>query len=101
MVCHSSESTRMCNLPVAIVSGTLVRIPGYGSVLLDAGEATWGQLARHYGTDKATSNNVWDVLRDLRCIFISHIHGDHHMGLGKILAMRQKVGLLLVLYLLQ
>jgi ribonuclease Z len=74
----------------------MVRIPGYGSVLLDAGEATWGQLVRHYGTDIAAENNVWDVLRDIKCIFISHIHGDHHLGLSKLLAMRNKVEMILV-----
>lgn len=65
------------------VSGTLLCIPGAGYILLDAGEGTWGQLSRNYGTA------VWDVLRGLKCIFISHIHGDHHIGLAKILAMRQ------------
>ncbi|KAG0701177.1 hypothetical protein DFH29DRAFT_831788 [Suillus ampliporus] len=67
------------------VSGTLLHIPGSGYILLDAGEGTWGQLARNYGA------GVWDVLRGLKCIFISHIHGDHHIGLAKILAMRQKL----------
>jgi ribonuclease Z len=65
------------------VSGTLLCTPGAGYILMDAGEGTWGQLSRNYGTA------VWDVLRSLKCIFISHIHGDHHIGLAKILAMRQ------------
>ncbi|KAJ7780273.1 hypothetical protein DFH07DRAFT_794449 [Mycena maculata] len=67
------------------VSSTLIRIPGRGSVLLDAGEGTWGQLARHFGP------NVGDVLRDLRCIFVSHIHGDHHTGVAKILLKRRQL----------
>lgn len=70
---------------VMTVSGTLLYIPEAGYILLDAGEGTWGQLARNYGAD------VWDVLRDLKCIFISHIHGDHHIGLAKILSIRQQV----------
>ncbi|KAH9924163.1 uncharacterized protein B0H18DRAFT_437455 [Fomitopsis serialis] len=71
-------------------SSTLVRIPGHGSILLDAGEGTWGQLARLYGDDgQDTVTGVWEVLRDLRCIFASHMHGDHHLGLSKILAMRK------------
>ncbi|KAJ7230661.1 hypothetical protein GGX14DRAFT_584185 [Mycena pura] len=64
------------------VSSTLIRIPSRGSILLDAGEGTWGQLARHFGL------GVEDVLRDLSCIFVSHIHGDHHAGVVKILAKR-------------
>ncbi|KAF7370999.1 hypothetical protein MSAN_00734100 [Mycena sanguinolenta] len=67
------------------VSSTLIRIPSRGSILLDAGEGTYGQLARHFGP------GVGDVLRDLRCIFVSHIHGDHHMGVAKILAERRRL----------
>ncbi|KAH7911176.1 hypothetical protein BJ138DRAFT_1151318 [Hygrophoropsis aurantiaca] len=73
------------------VSGTLIQIPGYGNILLDAGEGTWGQLTRNFGDEPSTANNVWEILRDLRCIFISHIHGDHHIGLAKILSMRRKL----------
>jgi ribonuclease Z len=67
------------------VSGTFVHIPNWGNILLDAGEGTWGQLCRQYGDD------VWQVLRDLKCIFVSHMHGDHHIGVPKILAMRNQV----------
>ncbi len=74
-----------------IVSSTLITIPGFGNILLDAGEGTWGQLARLFGTDKAAPNNVWDVLRNTKCIFASHIHGDHHMGLSTILRKRLTV----------
>lgn len=82
-----------CSLTsTSTASSTLVRIPGHGSILLDAGEGTWGQLARLYGDDgQDTVTGVWEVLRDLRCIFASHMHGDHHLGLSKILAMRKLV----------
>ncbi|TFY69819.1 hypothetical protein EVJ58_g184 [Rhodofomes roseus] len=74
------------------VSSLLVRIPGYGGILLDAGEGTWGQLARMYGDDgQNRATGVWEILRNLRCIFVSHMHGDHHLGLSKILAMRRLV----------
>ena len=59
--------------------------------LLDCGEGTWGQLARMYGDDDDTTRGVWEVLRDLRCIFVSHMHGDHHLGLRYILAQRKTV----------
>ena len=74
-----------------IVSGHFIQIPDWGNLLLDAGEGTWGQLARYFGTDLARSSNVWQALRDLKCIFISHAHADHHAGLPKILAMRKQV----------
>jgi ribonuclease Z len=74
---------------VLLVSATLIHIPNCGSVLLDAGEGTWGQLARKYGDDLTSTSSVWQVLRELKCVFISHLHGDHHIGLAKLLAMRQ------------
>lgn len=67
------------------VSGALVTIPGHGNVLLDCGEGTLGQLRRHFGTD------VNDVLRNIKCIFISHIHADHHMGICQLLLERRKL----------
>ncbi|KAH9174677.1 hypothetical protein EDB89DRAFT_1949681 [Lactarius sanguifluus] len=73
------------------VSGNLVQIPDWGNLLLDAGEGTWGQMARYFGTDPARPSNVWQALRDLKCIFISHSHADHHAGLAKILAMRKQL----------
>lgn len=57
------------------VSATLLRVPGCGSYLLDCGENTLGQLNRVYG-----EAGVKDVLRDLKLIWISHLHADHHLG---------------------
>ncbi|RPD65585.1 hypothetical protein L226DRAFT_479775 [Lentinus tigrinus ALCF2SS1-7] len=79
----SAIPTRMRN-----VSSTLIQIPGHGNILLDCGEGTWGQLVRSFGD---TEDGVWQVMRDLKCIFLSHMHGDHHMGLSKILTMRAKM----------
>lgn len=78
---------------IAVVSSTLIQIPNHGNILLDAGEGTWGQLTRQFGQEDtiSSSRNVWDVLRDLKCIFISHAHGDHHMGLANILEKRKTV----------
>ncbi|KAI0292916.1 hypothetical protein BC826DRAFT_1017511 [Russula brevipes] len=82
----SAISTRYRN-----VSSQLVRIPDWGNLLLDTGEGTWGQMARYFGTDPARPSNVWGALRELKCIFISHAHADHHVGLARILAMRKQV----------
>lgn len=57
------------------VSATLVRVPGYGAYLFDCGENTIGQLRRMYGAEKAD-----DILSELKVIWISHLHADHHLG---------------------
>ncbi len=57
------------------VSGTLVRVPGYGSYLFDCGENTLGQLKRIFSPAELSQ-----VLRDLKMIWISHRHADHHLG---------------------
>ena len=57
------------------VSATLVNVPGYGYYLLDCGECTLGQLRRVYEPEA-----LREVLRNLRMIWISHLHADHHLG---------------------
>ncbi|UPK89326.1 hypothetical protein LCI18_000261 [Fusarium solani-melongenae] len=57
------------------VSATLIRVPGIGNYLLDCGEGTLGQIRRLFG-DEETGN----ILRDMKCIVISHLHADHHLG---------------------
>lgn len=57
------------------VSGTLIRVPGCGSYLLDCGEGTLGSLRRLY-----TKPQLDEVLADLKMIWISHLHADHHLG---------------------
>lgn len=56
------------------VSATLVRVPGHGNYLFDAGENTLGQMRRVFGDELPS------VLRDLKVIWISHLHADHHLG---------------------
>jgi ribonuclease Z len=71
-----------------LVSATLIKIPAFGSVLLDAGEGTYGQMLRHFGRDR-----IAEEMDDLRCIFVSHLHADHHLGVFQLLLKRNKVGL--------
>lgn len=69
-----------------IVSATLVKIPKYGSVMLDAGEGTYGQMMRRFGMD-----NLDEEIRKLKCIFISHLHADHHLGVVQLITKWIKV----------
>ncbi|KAJ5493594.1 hypothetical protein N7463_009681 [Penicillium fimorum] len=57
------------------VSATLVKVPGYGYYLLDCGENTLGQLKRVFEPEE-----LREVLQNLRMIWISHLHADHHLG---------------------
>lgn len=57
------------------VSATLLRVPNAGNYLLDCGENTLGQLRRMFQPDEVAA-----ILRDLRMIWISHLHADHHLG---------------------
>lgn len=57
------------------VSATLLRVPGWGSMLFDCGENTLGQLKRAF-----TPEEFEEIIRGLRLIVISHMHADHHLG---------------------
>lgn len=76
------------------VLSTLLCLPdGDGYILLDAGESTYFQLARYFGPGERGWHGVGieTVLRQLRMIFISHIHGDHHMGVARLLLARRQL----------
>lgn len=62
------------------VSGTLVHVPGVGYYLLDCGENTLGQLRRVF-----TPEQLREILRNLRMIWISHLHADHHLGTASMI----------------
>jgi len=83
------------------VSGTLLHLPRASSadrtqyILLDAGEGTWGQIARRFGQGGAAAgeDGAEDVLRGLKMVFLSHLHQDHHAGISTILRHRAQVRL--------
>ncbi|WOL12430.1 hypothetical protein Cni_G21197 [Canna indica] len=65
------------------VSSIFVNLFSRGSLLFDCGEGTLAQLKRRFGIKGAD-----DAVKGLKCIWISHIHADHHTGLARILALR-------------
>ncbi|KAJ3703724.1 hypothetical protein LUZ61_007429 [Rhynchospora tenuis] len=65
------------------VSSIYVNLFEKGSLLLDCGEGTLGQLKRRFGVKGAD-----EAVKKLRFIWVSHIHADHHTGLVRILALR-------------
>lgn len=62
------------------VSSTLLRVPGCGSYLLDCGENTLGQLKRIF-----TQPQLTELFHDLKLIWISHLHADHHLGTAPVI----------------
>lgn len=87
-----------------------------GSIILDAGEGTMGQIWRMFGDGssggggsphaggggeggahagaagvRGGKGGVQQALRDLSAVWISHPHADHHLGLVKILSERNKL----------
>ncbi|XP_027769092.1 tRNAse Z TRZ4, mitochondrial-like isoform X2 [Solanum pennellii] len=65
------------------VSSIFINLFLKGSILLDCGEGTLGQLKRRFGVEGAD-----EAVKGLKCIWISHIHADHHAGVARILALR-------------
>ncbi|PYI29984.1 hypothetical protein BP00DRAFT_426958 [Aspergillus indologenus CBS 114.80] len=62
------------------VSSTLVHAPGNGYYLLDCGEGTLGQLKRVFGPAA-----LREVFQNMRMIWISHLHADHHLGIANVI----------------
>ncbi|XP_077995055.1 zinc phosphodiesterase ELAC protein 2-like [Glandiceps talaboti] len=67
------------------VSSILLNCSEDISMIMDCGEGTLGQLYRHYGDATA------DILHKLQCIYVSHLHADHHTGLINLLLERQRL----------
>ena len=67
------------------LSSILVHLPS-GYMFLDCGEGTLSQLYKCFGEERANR-----ILCNLKCIFVSHIHGDHHLGLIRIINRRAKL----------
>ncbi|KAL9879497.1 ribonuclease Z isoform 1-T2 [Glossina fuscipes fuscipes] len=52
-------------------------------VLLDCGEGSLGQIQRFFGLRQAD-----EIVENLKAIYISHLHADHHIGLINFLSKR-------------
>lgn len=68
------------------VSGILLQMPMGEGMLLDCGEGSVNQIYRCYGQQKAE-----EILMNMKCAFISHMHTDHHTGLCQVLTLREKL----------
>lgn len=53
---------------------------GHG-ILMDTAEGSYGQIWDHFGNKSI----VDDVVLRTRAVFITHIHGDHQLGILKFM----------------
>jgi len=66
------------------VTGIYVNLFDAGGMMLDCGEDSYGQMVRRFGVEGAQR-----AIAGLKLIWVSHIHADHHVGLARLLAVRQ------------
>lgn len=66
-------------------SAIMVFINGH-SMLMDCAEGSYGQLLDHF----QSVDIVNEVLLKMRVVFITHIHGDHQLGILKIMLERDR-----------
>lgn len=61
--------------------------PSWVGMMLDCGEGSYGQLARYANGDAA---RLRALVNQLKCIWISHNHADHHLGVVRMLSERSR-----------
>ena len=66
-------------------SSILVELEKDKFMIMDCGEGTVLQLYRLFGAEKSEF-----ILKNLRAIYISHLHADHHLGLIHLILKREK-----------
>ncbi|EGZ06400.1 hypothetical protein PHYSODRAFT_531194 [Phytophthora sojae] len=57
----------------------------WAGMMLDCGEGTLGQMYRYAGGD---AKRLQELVDRLKCVWISHNHADHHLGLLRLLSHR-------------
>ena len=68
------------------VSGILVQTPNSGNFMLDCGEGSLSQIYRCFPREIAD-----EIILNLKAVFISHIHGDHHLGIVNVLQKKEQL----------
>ncbi|KAL4507247.1 hypothetical protein ABPG72_002040 [Tetrahymena utriculariae] len=80
----SSLSTQLRN-----VSSYLLKVNQNSSILLDCGHGTMFQLQKQFGTHD--ERQLFEQVRNIKMIIISHHHSDHHFGIIEFLQMRKEL----------
>ena len=73
------------------VTGMCLTLDHGQSMLLDVGEGTIGQLLRASlsSDEEEHGHHTATLLQNIKAVWISHPHADHHLGLLRLLADRQ------------
>ncbi|XP_050298698.1 ribonuclease Z, mitochondrial isoform X2 [Anthonomus grandis grandis] len=66
-------------------SGILLQTSESNIIIMDCGEGTCGQIIRFFGPEKGD-----EVLSNIKAVYISHLHADHHIGLIGLIQGRKK-----------
>ncbi|KAL4093001.1 hypothetical protein PRIC1_011990 [Phytophthora ramorum] len=71
------------------VTGMYLELPtsskDWAGMMLDCGEGSLGQMYRYAGGD---AKRLQELVDRLKCVWISHNHADHHLGLLRLLSHR-------------
>ncbi|KAE8884621.1 hypothetical protein PF005_g18931 [Phytophthora fragariae] len=72
------------------VTGMYLELPApssdtWAGMMLDCGEGSLGQMYRYAGGDV---KRLQELVDRLKCVWISHNHADHHLGLLRLLSHR-------------
>ena len=67
------------------VSGILIEIQPEHFMMFDCGEDTLLQMHHHFGRKRTL-----EVLKNMKAIYISHLHADHHLGVVNLIIHRDK-----------
>jgi len=77
------------------VTGMYLSMNNGNAMLLDVGEGTLGQLLRAKRYHLKPTDNVSDyfqtLIRNIKAVWISHPHADHHLGLLRFLTERNAI----------
>jgi ribonuclease Z len=76
------------------VTGMLLKQSDNRSIVLDIGEGTMGQLLRmrSSGNNPPQPQQCRDLYNEIKAVWISHPHADHHLGLIRLLKDRRQLG---------
>ena len=78
-------------IPSSSDSNTELPSHPVGAIVMDCGEGTYGQMCLRYTSPQDDSHlrareRVDNMIADLKAVWISHIHADHHLGLLSVVS---------------